>query len=100
MAVAGLGDPALGAGRSRGVLGGHQAQIGADRPAAQSFPIPDLGSQPERRQRRDPAQAAQPTHYRGEHRIGGHRRDRVRRPAVSVPWRLRLQIDTRGGARS
>jgi len=41
---------------------GHQAQIGADRPAAQSFPIPDLGSQPERRQRRDPRrQPSRPT---------------------------------------
>ena len=77
MAVAGVGDPAPGADDgARGVLGGHQPKVGADGPAGPAAPVPDLGGQPERGQRRDPAQAPQPGHYRGVGTVGGHLRDR------------------------
>jgi hypothetical protein len=66
VAVAGLGDPTLGAGRPRGVLGGHQPEVGADRAAGQPVPVADLGGQRERGQRRDSAQAPQPPHHRCE----------------------------------
>lgn len=56
-------------------LGGDQAQVGPDRAAGQPGPVADLDGQGERGQGGHCAQAAQPPHYRGELRIGGHRRD-------------------------
>ena len=59
VAVAGLGDPPWN-GVARGVLARHQPEVGADRAPGQPVPVADLDGQPERGQRRDPAQAAQP----------------------------------------
>ena len=59
-----------------GGLGGHQPEVGADRAAGQPVPVADLDRQPERGQRGDPAQAAQPGHHRGVVAAGGHLGDR------------------------
>ena len=66
MGVAGLGDRTLGPRLARGVLGGHQPEVGADRPTGQPRPVTDLDGQPERGQRRDAPQTTQPAHHRGE----------------------------------
>src|ERR1700758_2501090 len=84
MAVAGLGDPTLGTSRSRGVLGRYQPQVGADRPAREPAPVADLGGQPERRQRRNATHATEPSHYRGERRVGSQRGDRTVETVAAV----------------
>ena len=63
--VAGLGHRALRPATAGGIFRGHQAQVGADGAAGQAVPVPDLGGQPERGQRGDPTDAAQPLHDRG-----------------------------------
>jgi len=85
VSVAGLGHPALAAGVARGVLAGHQPDVGADAASSQPVPVADLDGQPERRQRRDPTNAAQPVHHRGELAVGGHRGDRVVESGAPVP---------------
>jgi hypothetical protein len=58
VAVAGFGDPALHPGRSRGVFGGHQSQVGADGAAGEPSPVADFSGQAEGGQRGDATQAA------------------------------------------
>ena len=75
--VAGLGDRALDPGLAPEECSrGHQPDEGADGGAGEPVPVADLDRQREPGQRRDPAQAAQPAHDRGELAVGGHRRDR------------------------
>jgi len=64
VAVAGLGDPALGSRRTRRVFGGHQPEVGADRTSNKAIPVAAFAGQPESGQRRDPAQTSQPGHHR------------------------------------
>jgi len=65
LAIAGLGDPTLGTGRPRGILGGHQPEVSADRAPVEALPVSDFDSQPERGQRGDSGQTPQPGHHRG-----------------------------------
>ena len=88
VAVAGLGDRPLRPRPAGGGLGGHQPEVGADRPPGQPVPVPDLDREPERGQRRDPTQAAQPDHHGGELAGRGHLGDRGIEP---VPARHRGQ---------
>ena len=46
MSITGLGDPTLDPTGPRGVLTGHQTQVGADRTSRQPTPIADLDGQP------------------------------------------------------
>lgn len=84
VAVAGLGDRSLRARRDRGVFGGHQPEVGADRSSGPALPAANLYGQPERGQCRDPAKAAEPSHHRDEIAVGGHRRDRYIQPIPPV----------------
>ena len=61
---------------SRGVLGGDQADEGADGVAGEPVPVADLDREREPGQGADPAQAPQPAHQRGELAVGGHLLDR------------------------
>jgi hypothetical protein len=47
-------------------------------------PVTDLDRQPERGQRRDPAQTTQPSYHRGELTVSGHRRDRLIETVTAV----------------
>ena len=66
MGVARLGDRPLHAGIARGVLGGHQADVGADRGAGEPRPVADLHRQRQAGERGDTAQAAQPIDWVSE----------------------------------
>ena len=77
MAVAGPGNPALDPAGTRGVLRGHQPEVGADGAAGQPMPVADFDGQSERGQCRNPAHTAQSRHHRGELRVSGHLLDRA-----------------------
>src|SRR4029079_6876525 len=73
VAGSGLGDRALAALVGGVVLGGHEAEVGAQRVGVrEAREVADLGAQPDRRQRVDPAQAAQPGDRRGPRRLVGY----------------------------
>ena len=59
--VPGLGDRPLGAFRTRGALGGHQPQVGADAAAGEPLPVTDLDREREAGQRGDAPQTRQPS---------------------------------------
>ena len=66
-----------------GELRGHQPEVGADRGAGEPVPVGDLDAEPDRGQRGDPAQAAQPSHRPGQ-RLGlGHLFDRGVEPVAA-----------------
>ena len=83
MGIAGLGDRPLHAGVARGVLTGHQADVGADRGPGEPGPVTDLDRQRQTGQCRDAAQTAQPVD-----RVG--RRTAAAGGGVETSWLIAL----------
>ena len=75
VSVTGLGDRALHAAGTGGILAGNQTQIGADAPATEAFPVADLDRQRESGQRRDAAKTCQPSRYRAKFALRSQRDD-------------------------
>jgi len=71
VAVAGLGDPALGDAPEE-CSDGTRPHVGADAGAGEPVPVAYLDGEGERGQSRDPAQARQPLHHWCELAAGGH----------------------------
>jgi hypothetical protein len=86
--VARFGKRALHPGCSRGVLAGHQPDVGADRGPRETRPITDLDSQRQARQRRDAPQTSQAVDLIGPSWRGGHRHNLL---VKTIPSRRRGQ---------
>jgi hypothetical protein len=72
VAGAGLGDRSLAAALAAGVLGGDDPEVGGQAVGVlEAIERADLGAQPERGERVDPAQAPQPRDRLGPRRCGG-----------------------------
>src|SRR5215218_1726952 len=76
VARARAGDRAEPAGLARGVLGGHEAEIAHQLPCSRkALEVADLGTEPDRGEGVDAAEAAQPPHLTRPGRLGDRRVD-------------------------
>ena len=84
VAGAGFGDRPLAALLAAGVFGGDDPDVGGELVGVvEAVKLADLGAQPERGERVDPAQAPQPADCAGERRVGRERRELLLDPVAA-----------------